>query len=40
MSVFEKAWRVLKMTPEEMEAAGFHAAAHKFVNKAKTLLQK
>ena len=27
MSVFEKAWRVLKMTPEEMEAAGFHAAA-------------
>jgi len=27
MSVFEKAWRILKMTPEEMEAAGFHEAA-------------
>ena len=25
--VFEKAWRILKMTPEEMEAAGFHDAA-------------
>ncbi len=27
MSVFEKAWQILKMTPEEMEAAGFHEAA-------------
>jgi len=27
MSPFEKAWRLLKMTPEEMEAAGFGEAA-------------
>ncbi len=27
MNAFETAWRLLKMTPEEMEAQGFRAAA-------------